>query len=237
MGKIVLLAVAAAWAAVLLPPLLRSRMENRPGSSVTDFRRQLSTLQRAVPTRSMTPMRSMGRPLAPSPLQRPAAAGRPGQPGQFQRAHLPERVLDRNDRHDRHDRFDRNERSDRGYERTHGEVAYTGELQRRYDRSNRDLRDGHELRDGRDVRDARTSPARRVSQREVVRRRRANVLFVLVMLTAATLFLAATTKSSAMVYAFAFAFVSLCGYCYKLAQLRQYEQDRTGADAHWYHAA
>jgi hypothetical protein len=218
MGKIVLLAVAAAWAAVLLPPLLRSRMENRPGSSVTDFRRQLSTLQRAVPTRSMTPMRSMGRPLAPSPLQRPAASGRPGQ---FQRAHLPERVLDRNDR------------SDRGYERTHGEVAYTGELQRRYDRSNRDLRDGHELRDPA----VRTSPARRVSQREVVRRRRANVLFVLVMLTAATLFLAATTKSSAMVYAFAFAFVSLCGYCYKLAQLRQYEYDRTGADAHWYHAA
>jgi hypothetical protein len=227
MGKIVLLAVAAAWAAVLLPPLLRSRMENRPGSSVTDFRRQLSTLQRAVPTRSMTPMRSMGRPLAPSPLQRPAASGRPGQPGQFQRAHLPERVLDRNERFDR---------SDRGYERTHGEVAYTGELQRRYDRTSRDLRDSS---DGRDVREStvRTSPARRVSQREVVRRRRANVLFALVMLTAATLFLAATTKSSAMVYAFAFAFVSLCGYCYKLAQLRQYEYDRTGADAHWYHAA
>jgi hypothetical protein len=227
MGKIVLLAVAAAWAAVLLPPLLRSRMENRPGSSVTDFRRQLSTLQRAVPTRSMTPMRSMGRPLAPSPLQRPAASGRPGQPGQFQRAHLPERVLDRNERSDR---------SDRGYERTHGEVAYTGELQRRYDRTSRDLRDSS---DGRDVREStvRTSPARRVSQREVVRRRRANVLFALVMLTAATLFLAATTKSSAMVYAFAFAFVSLCGYCYKLAQLRQYEYDRTGADAHWYHAA
>jgi len=227
MGKIVLLAVAAAWAAVLLPPLLRSRMENRPGSSVTDFRRQLSTLQRAVPTRSMTPMRSMGRPLAPSPLQRPAASGRPGQPGQFQRAHLPERVLDRNER------FDRN---DRGYERTHGEVAYTGELQRRYDRTSRDLRDSS---DGRDVREStvRTSPARRVSQREVVRRRRANVLFALVMLPAATLFLAATTKSSAMVYAFAFAFVSLCGYCYKLAQLRQYEYDRTGADAHWYHAA
>ena len=231
MGKIVLLAVAAAWAAVLLPPLLRSRMENRPGSSVTDFRRQLSTLQRAVPTRSMTPMRSMGRPLAPSPLQRPAAAAVPASrasssvptsPSGCSTATIVSIA---------------NERSDRGYERTHGEVAYTGELQRRYDRSNRDLRDGHELRDGRDLRDARTSPARRVSQREVVRRRRANVLFVLVMLTAATLFLAATTKSSAMVYAFAFAFVSLCGYCYKLAQLRQYEQDRTGADAHWYHAA
>lgn len=227
MGKIVLLAVAAAWAAVLLPPLLRSRMENRPGSSVTDFRRQLSTLQRAVPTRSMTPMRSMGRPLAPSPLQRPAASGRPGQPGQFQRAHLPERVLDRNERFDR---------SDRGYERTHGEVAYTGELQRRYDRTSRDLRDSS---DGRDVREStvRTSPARRVSQREVVRRRRANVLFALVMLTAATLFLAATTKSSAMVYAFAFAFVSLCGYCYKLAQIRQYEQDAARYHDHQWYAA
>ena len=64
MSKIVLLAVLAAWAAVLIPPLLRSRVENRPNSSVTDFRRQLSTLQRAVPTRTMVPMRSMGRPLA-----------------------------------------------------------------------------------------------------------------------------------------------------------------------------
>ena len=79
MSKIVLLAVLAAWAAVLIPPLLRSRVENRPNSSVTDFRRQLSTLQRAVPTRTMVPMRSMGRPLAPSPLSRPAAPGRPGQ--------------------------------------------------------------------------------------------------------------------------------------------------------------
>src|ERR1700712_520732 len=82
MGKIVLLAVAAAWAAVLIPPLIRSRVENRPNSSVTDFRRQLSTLQRAVPTRGMAPMRSIGRPLAQSPLPRPVAAGRPAQFGQ-----------------------------------------------------------------------------------------------------------------------------------------------------------
>jgi hypothetical protein len=246
MGKIVLLAVAAAWAAVLLPPLLRSRMENRPGSSVTDFRRQLSTLQRAVPTRSMTPMRSMGRPLAPSPLQRPAATGRPGsgqyspfgqsasygqvgqsgQQGPFQRAHAPERF----------------ERLERGADRSHGEAAYTGELQRRYDRDHRlvsdarDLRDAHDSHDGRSV-GMRHGAVRRTSQREMVRRRRANVLFVLVAFTGATLFLAATTKSSAMVYAFALAFVSLCGYCYKLAQLRQYEQDRPGVDASWYHAA
>jgi hypothetical protein len=70
-SKIILLVVGAAWAAVLLPPLLRSRVENRPSSSVVDFRRQLSTLQRTVPSRGMAPMRSMARPLAPSP--RPAS--------------------------------------------------------------------------------------------------------------------------------------------------------------------
>ncbi len=70
MGKIVLLAVAAAWAAVLIPPLIRSRIENRPNSSVTDFRRQLSTLQRTVPTRGMAPMRTIGRPLTQAPSSR-----------------------------------------------------------------------------------------------------------------------------------------------------------------------
>lgn len=205
MGKIVLLAVAAAWAAVLLPPLLRSRMENRPGSSVTDFRRQLSTLQRAVPTRSMTPMRSMARPLTSSPLQRPVATGRPGQPGNpGGSGHLSARAHG-NDR-------------DAGVSGSLSHLA-RGELRRR------------------DHGGSRSTPSRRVNRREVVRRRRANVLFMLVMVTGVSLFLAATTQSSAMVYAFAFGFVSLCGYCYKLAQLRQYETDRTQYDSHWYHAA
>lgn len=192
MGKIVLLAVAAAWAAVLLPPMLRSRMENRPGSSVTDFRRQLSTLQRAVPTRSVAPMRSMARPLAPSPLQRPAATGRPAQ------THI----------HSSHVQGAHQLRD-----------SHNGELARRSERG------------------VRHQQVRRVSRREMVRRRRSNVLFVLAASTAVTLFLAATTKSSVMVYAFALAFVSLCGYCYKLAQLRQYEQHRpyTG-DSHWFAA-
>lgn len=69
MSKIVLLVVGAAWAAVLLPPLLRSRVENRPNSSVVDFRRRLSTLQRTVPARGMAPMRSMARPLVSSPVR------------------------------------------------------------------------------------------------------------------------------------------------------------------------
>ncbi len=204
MGKIILLAVAAAWAAVLLPPLLRSRMENRPGSSVTDFRRQLSTLQRTVPTRTLTPMRGMARPLAPSPLQRPAATGRPGQPAA--RSHAG---------HDRlgsgHDRLSHDR-----------DLAYGGELRRR-DHGAAPLHH--------------SSARRGVSRREIVRRRRANVLFALAMSNVVTLFLAATTKSSSMVYAFALAFVSLCGYVYKLAQLRQYERDGAQYDGYWSHAA
>ena len=61
---------------MLVPPLLRSRVENRPNSSVSDFRSQLSSLQRVLPSRGAS-VRSMARPLAPSTLARPAAAGRP----------------------------------------------------------------------------------------------------------------------------------------------------------------
>jgi hypothetical protein len=67
MQKLILLVVAAAWFAVLVPPLLRSRFERRPGSSVTDFRRQLSTLQRSgVGPRGVQPVRMMARPLVPA---------------------------------------------------------------------------------------------------------------------------------------------------------------------------
>lgn len=183
MANIIIIAVLAAWAAVLLPPLLRSRTENRPGSSVHDFRRQLSTLQRTVPTKSMSSMRSMARPLAQAPTQRTAAA-RPA----------------RGDHDD----------------------TYTSPLQRR-----------SEVDASRGAR----RPARPVSRREMLRRRRTNVLFILAGSTVLTMFLAATTKSSAMVYAFAFSFVSLCGYCYKLAQLRQYEQDSAYTDQRWFNAA
>src|SRR6476646_5698028 len=185
MSKIVLLAVLAAWAAVLIPPLLRSRVENRPNSSVTDFRRQLSTLQRAVPTRTMVPMRSMGRPLAPSPLSRPVAPGRPGQmhrsaaPAVGQRMHAT--TLDRRGQH-------------------------------------------------------RQSHLHSVSQRELVRRRRANIFFMLVLATGVTSFLAATTKANSMVYAFALSFISLCGYCYKLVQIRSLEVARA-SETNWFNAA
>ncbi len=191
MSKIVLLAVLAAWAAVLIPPLLRSRVENRPNSSVTDFRRQLSTLQRAVPTRTMVPMRSMGRPLAsPSPLSRPAAQGRPGQQHQMHRAAAPAVA---------------------------GQRMHNVTL----DRTGGQHRQAH---------------LHKVSQREMVRRRRANIFFMLVLATGITAFLAATTKANTMVYAFAFSFMSLCGYCYKLVQIRSLEVDRD-ADTNWFNAA
>jgi hypothetical protein len=197
MGQLVLLVVAAAWAAVLIPPLLRSRLENRPNSSVTDFRNQLSSLQRAMPSRGG--MRSMSRPLAPSPLTRPAAAGRP--------------VL-------------------RSGVRTHGPARQPnrqpsrpgrGEAQRMHDASlrTRSPADRHRARSHRAV-GAEARPP--VSARDAIKRRRANVLFVLVLVAACALFLAATTKAEAMLYTFVLAFMALCGYVYLLGQVRQRER-------------
>ena len=37
----VLVVLAAIWAAFLLPPILRDRQNNRPAGSIYDFRRQL----------------------------------------------------------------------------------------------------------------------------------------------------------------------------------------------------
>ena len=188
MQSVVILAVAAVWLAVIVPPLLRSRVENRPNSSVTDFRRQLSTLQRTVPTRTMVPMRGMARPLAQAPQQRPAMHGHPGQVlraagGPAERSHTPRQQP---------------AQGTAGHRQMH---------------------------------------LHKVSQREIVRRRRANVLFLLVLTVGITGFLAATTHASAMVYAFAFAFVALCGYCYKLVQIRNMEMDRSYGEQTWFNAA
>lgn len=62
----VLLVLAAIWAAVLLPPYLEKRRAIHPSSSIVDFRHQLSVLQRTgdpyapMPTRP-TPRRAMSR--------------------------------------------------------------------------------------------------------------------------------------------------------------------------------
>jgi hypothetical protein len=57
-----------------------------------------------------------------------------------------------------------------------------------------------------------------------MKRRRANVLFVLVLVAGCSLFLAATTKAQGMLYAFVLVFMALCGYVYLLGQMRQRER-------------
>jgi hypothetical protein len=210
MGELVLLVVAAAWAAVLIPPLLRSRIENRPNSSVTDFRRQLNRLQSTVPNRAAGPMRGgMARPLAQSPLHRPAAAGRPG----MHTAQLR-----------------------RGGTRAHGGRVATAAPVREAAprrRSHADPTGGH-LRPSQPQQPRQTQAARHAtSATDQVRRRRSNVLFMLVVAAGSTLFLAATTKETALLYLFAVAFLGLCGYMYLLAQIRQRESGSWPTD--WMH--
>ncbi|CAN5375817.1 hypothetical protein BH23ACT3_BH23ACT3_04560 [soil metagenome] len=206
MGQLVLLVVAAAWAAVLLPPMLRSRVENRPNSSVVDFRRQLNRLQSTVPTRTGGSLRPVGRQLAPSPLQRPAAAGRPGAPAARGRAPMARET---------HARTHHSSRSTVA----HQSGSFDGA-------SMRARRHGHDTA-GHDRAHRQAHVSR--SSTSDVRRRRTNVLFMLVVATASTLFLAATTKATVMLYLFALAFLALCGYVYLLAQIRQREQQSSSA--------
>lgn len=50
---LVLVILAAVWAAVLVPPFVRNRRDGRPDNSVVSFRAQLSTLERATPGTSL----------------------------------------------------------------------------------------------------------------------------------------------------------------------------------------
>ncbi|MEY2762844.1 MAG: hypothetical protein RLZZ16_1048 [Actinomycetota bacterium] len=65
MSKLILIIVGAAWMAVLLPPLVRAKLNGSPANSVTQFRRQLNSLENAggMP-------RNLVRPLAPTGQRR-----------------------------------------------------------------------------------------------------------------------------------------------------------------------
>jgi hypothetical protein len=206
MGELVLLVVAAAWAAVLIPPLLRSRIENRPNSSVTDFRRQLNKLQGGAPHRAGGAMRGMARPLAQSPLHRPAAGGRPGQqPAQLRRSGAGRSHGGHTTSHVSAGTQVR----EGGRGRTHGDPT-GGQPRPSRQQQQHHHRQAHVTRHN-------------VSAGDQLRRRRSNVLFMLVATAGATLFLAATTQEPAMLYLFALAFLALCGYAYLLSQVRQRE--------------
>jgi hypothetical protein len=209
MGELVLLVVAAAWASVLIPPLLRSRIENRPNSSITDFRRKLNRLENTVPPRAVGGVRGPSRGLVQSPLHRPAASGRPGlQPVQARRSGS----------------------------RTHGmrtaTIAPAREpAPRRREpaprrRSHADPTGGQQRpqQAGRTPQQRQAQMVQRsASSDDHLRRRRSNVTVMLVVTACSTLFLAATTQEPAMLYVFAVTFLALCGYLYMLASARQRE--------------
>jgi hypothetical protein len=223
MGELVLLVIAAAWAAVLIPPLLRNRIENRPNSSVTDFRRQLNKLQSTVPSRAGAPMRGMARPLAQSPLQRPAAAGRPG----MQQAQL-RRGAGGRTHGNRTQHTVVREREQAPRRRAHGDT--TGGQRRP---QHRDEPRRHGDRIGAQRRPQYRDDHRAAPSTDLIRRRRSNVLFMLVVAVASTLFLAATTQEPVMLYVFAAAFLGLCAYAYMLSQARQRESTSWPSD--WMH--
>lgn len=190
MSKLVLLIVGAMWMAVLLPPILRSRFDGGGVSSVSDFRRQLNTLQRTQgPVGAPHAMRAMSRPLAPAPRSVP---GRP-MPGRSPMQADPAREYQR----PRLVASDGMLEPEPRHRRTH----HTAELPRRHY----------------------AAESAFMSPREIVRRRRVNVLYGLIAANALSLFLGLTTGSSMMVYAFTVAFLGLGAYCYILVQLRNQE--------------
>ena len=195
MSKLVLLIVGAMWMAVLLPPILRSRFDGGAVSSVSDFRRQLNTLQRTQgPMGAPHAMRAMSRPLAPAPRSAPGRA-LPGRPmtGRAPMQAAPTRGYQR----PRLVASDGMLEPEPRHRRTH----HTAELPRHHYAAESSF----------------------MSPREVVRRRRVNVLYGLIAANALSLFLGLTTGSSMMVYAFTVAFLGLGAYCYILVQLRNQE--------------
>jgi len=190
MASLILLVVVAAWLAVLIPPLLRSRLENRPNSSVSDFRNQLSSLQRAMPSSRTVSMRSMGRPLAPSPLARPAAAGRP-----VMRSGVTT-----------HGSGSTRSARQQAAVHPHPEVA------RLHDASLRGRTHGESRRH------AARPAAPDAAGSSDVRRRRANVIFVLALIAGCSTVLALTTKAQSLVYLAGAAGLSIVAYAYVLGQ-------------------
>ncbi|HUP87663.1 MAG TPA: hypothetical protein VM143_18570 [Acidimicrobiales bacterium] len=79
MGVVVLIVLAAVWAAFLLPPILRARSEHRPSGSISDFRRQLHVLARSAPAGPVGPSTIPGRvvPIRPIQVAGPSAAVAP----------------------------------------------------------------------------------------------------------------------------------------------------------------
>ena len=181
--------------AVLLPPILRSRFDGGAVSSVSDFRRQLHTLQRSQVPGTQGPMRAMSRPLAPSPRM----GQMPGrlQPPMARAPMAPRGMQPRTPQRPRLVSVDDAMVAEPRHRRSH----HTAELPRHHYAAETAF----------------------MSPREVVRRRRVNVLYGLVAANAISLFLGLTTGSTGMFYVFTAAFLGLGAYCYVLVQIRNQE--------------
>jgi hypothetical protein len=71
---LILIIVCAAWLAVLLPPMVRAKLHGSPSNSVSNFRRQLNSLESSGGRSQQGQLRNMARPLAPSQQYRNPAA-------------------------------------------------------------------------------------------------------------------------------------------------------------------
>ena len=240
MYTLILLILAAAWLAVLIPPLLRSRGENRPNSSVTDFRRQLTKLQNTA-TPPHGAIRAIGRPLAQSPLARPAAAGRPVMRSGITRRPTQSEVMQssrvaatpvvgrvagpvvESSRFRSHGDPSGGQRRVRPIERDDRSDA-TARLRRPQ------LREQPRHEGGRSHVDPTGGQRRPVDPTGETKRRRSNVLFVLVLTTASTLFLAAMMSSDVMLYLFVASFLGLSSYVYLIAQQKNGQRNSRMSD-------
>lgn len=208
MGQVVLLVVGAAWAVVLIPPLLRSRVHNRPNSSVSDFRNQLSSLQKVSRT---VHMRSMGRSLVASSPQRPSAS----RATPADRSHT-SIILHAPTGRARGGGHPVSQPSARPADRRRApEVRVPGGVDSR--------RRTDSARGERAHRAHRQLLVHRRDHRAVVKRRRMSLLVVLALASVSTLVLAVATKSPVLLYAFSGVFVILAGYIYLLGQARRRE--------------
>ncbi len=163
MSKLILLIVGAAWLAVLLPPLVRARINKSPTISVSHFRRHLSTLQSSNLRHPQGQLRGMSRELAPN------------QTRSRQASHL---------------------------------SHLTGPILRPQGTRSHQPRSGDSY------------------ARELVRQRRLHTVVGLATAVVVSLFLAFTTRSFVLVYAFTLSLIALLGYCYWLVQLRS-QRDST----------
>jgi hypothetical protein len=143
----------------------------------------------------------MGRPLAPSSLSRPAAPGRPGQPMNGRANGSVSSRLASQAPAGRPGRADARMHEATLRPRSHGDASAPRGIDR---------------------------PGTPTSE---LKRRRANVLFVLVLTTVCAGFLAATTDSKAMVYIFALSMLALGGYVYLLVTVNQREMYARGYEA------